>query len=167
MPVVDFKAGEGKGWQPLPEGSYTLQVSACDPTKTSKAGNPQMQVTAIVVGGDHDGKECTLWYPLATKATFRTRMLLEATGIDFEETETDEVEDGKPVKGYRFDTDDLIGASFLCDASQRTYEGKTQNDFGNERSVEEAAPAPKAAAAAAPAARTPTAAAAATRRPRV
>jgi hypothetical protein len=180
MPVVEFKASEGKGWSPLPEGTYTLQISSCDPTKVSSNQNPQMMVEAVVVGGDHDGKKCTLWYPLMPKAAWRTRNLLEATGTDFEESESSEVgEDGKPLLSYSFDSDDLIGASFVCDVDQREYKGKVNNDFQNERPVEgsqaaAAAAAPKAAqAAAAPAAapaaaRTPAAAAAATsRRPRV
>jgi hypothetical protein len=176
MPVVEFKAKEGKGWQPLPKGTYILQITSVDSSKASKAGNPQMMIEAAVVGGDHDGKKCTLWYPLDGKAAWRTRNLLEGTGIDFEEIDGGEVdEDGKKIFGYKFDTDDLVEAQFMCDVTQREYEGKMNNDYSNERSPEggdEAAAKPAAeskAAAATPAtqpARTPTAGAA-TRRPRV
>lgn len=183
MPVINFKAKEGKGWQPLPKGTYVIQINSVDPTKVSTKGNPQMMVEGQVVGGDSEGKKVTLWYPLDGAAAWRLRNLLEGTGVDFEDTELDEVDDEqKPIHGYSFDSDDLPGMSFLCDVDQREYQGKVNNDFANERPVDgapaEAAAAskpaatatkPAAAAAAAPA-RTPTAAAAATsgvRRPRV
>jgi hypothetical protein len=131
---------------------------------------------------DHDGGS-ELWYPLEGNAAWRTRNLLEATGADFEEIDSGEVaidDDGKERKlyGYSFDSDDLPGATFVVDCTQRTYEGKIGNDFANDRAVGEAAPKaradkPAAAAAAKPAeaaatpARTPTAAAGGvTRRPR-
>jgi len=174
MPVIEFKAKEGKGWQPLPKGTYTLQITSVDASKVSKKGNPQMMVEAQVSGGDHEGKKCTLWYPLDGNAAWRTRNLLEGTGVDYEEFDSGEVDDeGKKIFGYSFDTDDLSGASFTCDVDQREYEGKINNDYANERSVGEEKPktnggakATAAPAAAAPAAaRTPTAAV--QRRPRV
>lgn len=170
MPVVEFKAKEGKGWQPLPQGSYVLQITSVDPSKVSKANNPQMMVEAQVADGEHVGKKCTLWYPLDGAAAWRTRNLLEGTGIDFEELDSGEVdEEGKKICGYSFDTDDLPGATFLCDVTQRTYEGKVNNDYANERAVSDAPatetktktaaakPSEPAAAAAPAAARTPTA----------
>ena len=174
-PVIEFKAKESKGWQPLPDATYVLQITAVDPTKVSKKNNPQMMVEAQVAEGDHTGKKVTLWYPLDGNAAWRLRNLLEATGVDYEDTELDETDDeGKPIHGYSFDSDDLSGTTFLADCTQRTYEGKINNDFANERSVNgEAAAAPskssgtKAAAPAAPPARTPSAAAQGVRRPRV
>lgn len=137
MPRIKFRSSEGGEWQPLPDAPYLFQIDEVE-LDTSKAGNQQLKISAHVEGGEYDQKKVTIWRVLTPKSGWKIELLLEATGAEFTKEESGETnpETGKPLYDYDFDTDDLVGRSFVADVSTREYQGKVNNDFNNERAPE-------------------------------
>lgn len=176
MARISFNKPDENSWTPLPDGSYDLQIDEIE-ERTSSNNNPQLMVKCHVASGQYDTKKATIFYTLTPKATWRFKKLCDAVGV-----QCDEGADGLEVE-----TDSLLGCYFVADVKSREYDGKTNNDFSNERpsalsAVAEAPPAPapaqtlaaptpapvaaKPAPAPAPAAARPAGAPVAARRPR-
>ena len=150
MPRIAFEAGENKGWQPLPKGTYDFRIDEVTETLSKQKETPTVMVKTHVEGGPHDQKEATIFYPLAPGAGFRLKNLLDAAGVDYEEVASTNVDkDGKPLTGYNFDSDNLIDCVVRVDVTVGEWNGKPKNEFSNERSLD--AGGNGAAAAAAPA----------------
>ncbi len=139
MPVMTFKAKDAPtGYTPIPDGTYLLEIEKVDPNKVSKTTKvPQMQVTCKVVEGPYIGKTATIWAQLAGKGAWVTRAILDATGVDYEVIESDDVdEEGNKLNDYSFDTDDLPGTSMYADTFIDEYEGNKNNKWKNFKAVE-------------------------------
>lgn len=141
MALISYTKGSdngGGGWQPLPEGTYDLSIRSAE-AKTSKAGNPQIQLTCEVADGEYAGKRATVWYSLLPNSTWKLDRLIDALGIGRQPTgEFDAA--GKEI--LAFDVDHLVGRVVRYNVKQREYQGKVNNDFADEaRSpLDEAAP---------------------------
>ncbi len=138
MPKVKVRGKQMEGWKPLPNGTYTIMI---DDIKQglSRAQNENLQVGGHVEDGPHDGKKVTIFYMLLPQNLWKLRNLLDATGVDYEAEELDEIDSdtGKPLLEVLFDTDDLLGCCFVADVSQRDdTKGGVSNEFRNERPVE-------------------------------
>lgn len=125
MARIRIVEGSGQQWTPFPEGTYDFKITAVE-QGTSTKGNPQLKVSLECASQSHSGKNATTWYSLLKQSLWKLNELVDALGI--ERTDTGEVdENDKPI--YEFDEDDLVGAFVRYQVSQRTYEGKTQNNF--------------------------------------
>lgn len=177
MARIEITGGEST-YSLLPDGTYDLQIDAAEIKQAKSSGNNQLQLSCHVVDGPHDGKKCTVFYSLVEKSGWKTKLLLEAVGIEFDQEETT-LEDGKPGFKLGFDTDDLLGGYVRYDVGNRKHDGKDRNSFNNEavspmtQFEDGAAPTPgnggaaaATAAAAAPVAQAAQAAAAAPQRRR-
>jgi len=136
MPRLKFRGSESEGWSPLPAGTYNIQIDDIEET-TSRNNNPQVKVAGHVMDGPHGSKKVTIWYAITDKSGWKLKRLLDACGVDYTEEETDEVTDkGKPVFDMDVELDDLVGCAFQCDVSIEEYNGKDQNRFNDERSID-------------------------------
>ena len=148
MAIIEFAStGEGQ-YKPLPDGSYDIQITNAEQT-TSKKGNDQLKVSAVVSGGSYDGKKVTLFYSMLPQSGFKLEKLLDAAGVDYEVFDIDTT-DGAPGKGFRLDTDNLIGTYVrFNDVTQSTWEGKVNNRWDGEAisPLSEVAEAPATTAA--------------------
>ena len=121
MALIEFEdSGE---YKLLPEGVYTFEVRSVEQTTSSK-GSPQLKIGVVSVDGPEVDRHTSIWYSLLSTAGWRLARLLDAAGVDYERAD----------KAVRFDTDDLLGRTFVCDVTiGQTNTGKERNEFGNER----------------------------------
>lgn len=172
MPKYEFEGAGGEGgFEPLPKGDYTIRIDSVEPGVSKGSGGEQFIVKGQVVEGPEDGKQVTIFYSRSPKSLWKWRALLDATGVDYEATDTGkQTEDGKPIEVLSFDTDDLEGAEVTYTVGHRTHEGKTYENWDNERAPEgverEEAPPAEAPPAEPPPASPPPASPAAGRRRR-
>lgn len=138
MPMIEF---ESNNESVLPEGVYTLTITEVEQTTSSK-GNPQLRIGVRTVDGPVVDRARSIWYSLLDTAGWRLARLLDACEVPYEQN-------GKAI---RFDTDDLIDRTFVCDVKVgRSNTGKERNEFENERAevrTAQARPAPAPAQAA-------------------
>jgi hypothetical protein len=143
MPVISARASQGDGkWKPLPNGTYDFTIDAVK-ERVSGAGNQMLHLETHVAGGEFQGKKAGQFYTLVDKAGWRLKLLLDATGVDYNEVPLDGVvdDDGRPVTELQFDTDDLVGKTFTADVTiRKDNKGEDQNAFNNERCVGEDKP---------------------------
>lgn len=137
MPKYEFEGqgGEGGGFEPVPKGDYAVKIDSVEPGVSKGSGNEQFIVKAHITEGPLEGKEVTIFYSRNPKSLWKWRQLLDATGVDYEARETGEEKDGKPIEVLSFDTDDLEGVEVRYTVSHRSYEGKTYEDWNDERGV--------------------------------
>jgi len=129
MARIPYSAGEGGSFQPLPEGTYDFRINETI-LGNSRAGNPQLQLKMEVLDGPHTSKKVSCWYSLLPQSGWKIDALLEALKIEREDT--GQVDDkGNPI--LAFDDEWLLDRCVTFDVSQREYNGKTNNDFQNER----------------------------------
>lgn len=131
-------------WQPLPNGDYEFQFDEVTEGMTSH-NNPQLKIKMSVMTGPHAGKTCMHFVVITEKSGGFVKELVEATGVEYEQEETEEIneEDGKPFLNIAFDSDDLIGKTAMAKCRLTEYEGKEQNKFTNFRPIQAAeSPAP-------------------------
>lgn len=138
MPQITVRSTQGSGgdWTPLPKGTYDLTINSIK-ERTSGSGNPNLQVECSVADGPHAGKTANVWKSLVPKSGWALKALLDACGVNYNEQPIDEIdeESGKPLTELQFDTDELVGKTFTCDAVISEFEGKENNRFNNERPV--------------------------------
>ena len=60
MALINFSNSEDKGYSPLPEGSYDLEILSVE-QKVSQAGNPQLEINTEVAGGEHEVSRACLY----------------------------------------------------------------------------------------------------------
>jgi len=123
-------------WKPLPKGTYDFAITSVE-EKTTKNDNPQIVLKLEVIDGPHAGKKATHFVVVNEKTGGFVKELVEATAIDAEVTQLDEInaEDGKPFIEVDFDADDLAGANFRADASVYEHEGQERNRLTRLRPV--------------------------------
>lgn len=128
MALINFSNSEDKGYSPLPEGSYDLEILSVE-QKVSQAGNPQLEINTEVAGGEHEGRKVRLWYSLTPQSAWKLKKLVVATHTPHEVVGSDR--DGQ----ISFDTDDLIGGIFVATAVPgiNPKSGKAKVDFNDER----------------------------------
>lgn len=122
---IKFNAKQGGGYVPLPEGTYDLELLDVEQT-TSKNDNPQLKVSATVADGPSAGKKVTIWYSLVPQAGWKLRNLLDALLVEYD---AEEDEDGGDA--IEFDPEDLVGRVASFSVTQREYNGRVNNDFGD------------------------------------
>lgn len=128
MARISYTKGEGSQFQPYPEGTYDIQIGSAE-QGTSKSGNPQLTVKGEIVDGEYAGKKVTIWYSLLPQSTWKLDALFDALGIQPQETgELDE--NGKPIMAC--DTDELLQRTVRYNCTQRTYEGRVNNNWDKE-----------------------------------
>lgn len=143
MGRIQYKASEGKNFQPRPAGTYTLRITNVEES-TSKNEKAMLVIQHEIEDGQYAGHTFKRWFMVEGKGTFRTQALLEAAIPDkFEMVETGEKDDNdNPVYAFDFDTDDLIGATYLADAIiKKDPERGEQNEWRNERPLNAASAA--------------------------
>ena len=109
MALINFSNSEDKGYSPLPEGSYDLEILQVE-QKVSQAGNPQLELSTEVAAGEHEGRKVKLWYSLTPQSAWKLKKLVVATHTPHEVVGSDR--DGQ----ISFDTDDLVGGIFTATA---------------------------------------------------
>lgn len=130
MARIPYSAGDGGNtYQPLPQGTYDFRINEVV-QGTSRNGNQQLQLKMEIIDGPYTGKKVSNWYSLLPQSTWKLDALLEALGIEREDTGQVDA-NGKPIRV--FDDEWLIGRCIQYDVKQREYNGKTNNDFQNER----------------------------------
>lgn len=122
---------QGGEWEPLPRGTYNMEVEEAE-ERTSSNGNPQVMVKTIVIDGPHGGKRATHFFTLTPKAAFRFEDFILALGMQMRHEGKDDA--GNDIFAGP-DTDELTGRQFTCDATVRSYEGKDNNDFSKYRAL--------------------------------
>lgn len=128
MALINYSKGDGGAFKPLPAGSYDVEIKSAEQGASSK-GNPQLTIKGEVVDGEYAGKKVTMWYSLLPQSTWRLDALFSALAIDPVPTgELDE--NGKEIMSG--DTDLLIGRVVRFACTQRTYEGKVNNNWADE-----------------------------------
>lgn len=130
MARIEVTGGEST-YSLLPDGTYDLQIDECKITQAKSSGNNQLMLSCHVVDGPHDGKKCTVFYALVEKSGWKTKALLEAVGVDFDQEET-KLEDGSVGFKLGFDTDDLLMGYVRYDVGTRKHDGKDRNTFNSE-----------------------------------
>ncbi len=126
---INFRAGENTGqgnWTPLAEGDYLMEITDVELT-TSKSNNQQLQVSMKIMDGVREGDACKDWYSLLPQSGWKLRGLLDALDIDY----TVGSQDGDGRDDLEFDAEDLLQRRVEFYVTQRSYEGKTNNDFKN------------------------------------
>jgi hypothetical protein len=148
MVQINFRAGEntGSGWEPLPEGTYVFEIQSVN-VGNSNAGNPQLEVSMLIMDGPREGETTKTWYSLLPQSGWNLRGLLDALGIDY----TVGGADGEGREDLSFDGDHLISRRVEFYVAQRSWNNKINNDFKNPRDPEYVEPADGVEAAAAPA----------------
>lgn len=121
---IEYDESESGGFTPLPEGTYPCIVRDATMKPPNDSGNRSLECLFEVTDGPLAGRRFRSWYYQTQKASWKTKKLLDATGIEYEEKA---VSDTKKI--LRFDTDDLIGARLKMIATAKEYEGKKGNDF--------------------------------------
>jgi hypothetical protein len=144
MPRIGFKAGASMDFTPVPKGTYELYIDEVEEgtTKPNDAGETKAKIVAkchIVNDDTYNDRKVFLHLLTEGKGTFNLRALVEAAIPDKAEiVETDELDDnGKPIASIDFDTDDLIGQTFLADATIRDGDRGPQNNWNKFRSLNE------------------------------
>jgi hypothetical protein len=124
-------------FQPLPKGTYDLDIVSVEEATTSN-NNPQLRMKMSVMDGEYAGKNVMHFMTITDKTGGFVKEMIDATGIDAEIVELDEVnpEDGKPFLSIDFDPEDFVGKQVRADATVREYEGKENNRFNNFRPIE-------------------------------
>ena len=153
MTMIEYSKGEG--FTPLPEGTYDCRIDEVESTTSSK-GNPQLQVSLTVVDGPYADRKPKTWYSLLPQSVWRVGQLTDALDIEQHETGQQDA-DGNPIMS--FDTDELLGRIVSFEVTQRSYNGRINNDFGNPHQssfdIEETGEVAVAATAATAPAKTP------------
>lgn len=108
---IDF-TNASEGFKLLPEGEHVCHVfDVAD--KTSKAGDPGVNVTLKVAEGELKGQS-TFYYLLETQNTlWKVREFLEACGAQI------------PKKAVMVDYDKCLGKKVVIDVKHNEYNGKT------------------------------------------
>lgn len=130
MALINFSNSEDKGYSPLPEGSYDLEILQVE-QKVSQAGNPQLELSTEVAAGEHEGRKVKLWYSLTPQSAWKLKKLVVATHTPHEVVGGLTEKDGQ----ISFDTDDLVGGIFTATAVPgiNPKSGKSKVDFNDER----------------------------------
>lgn len=131
MARIEITGGEST-YTLLPDGTYDMQIDEAKITQAKSSGNNQLQLSCHVVGGPYEGKKATVFYALVEKSGWKTKALLEAVGIDYDQEET-ALEDGKPGFKLGFDSDDLLMGFVRYNVGTRQHEGKDRNAFNDEQ----------------------------------
>lgn len=144
MAQIAFTSGEGGGFELLPVGSYTFRVIKNEVKPAASAEkSPSMHVKVQVVDGPQEEKTAMLFCTLKPEKGWMLKNLIEAAiPGKYEEFDSGAKDDeGKPIKEYRFDSDDLIGATFVADVEHRKdpRTNQMQHDFKKIRALEGAA----------------------------
>ena len=110
MIKLDFSNVTGGNFEPLPAGDYKLEIEKVE-EKTSKAGNPMLNVTFNVVDHEeYEGRKVFDLYVLTEKALWKLKDLFIAIGKD--------------VDGIiEFDPQDLVGEMFIGNITVEESDG--------------------------------------------
>lgn len=156
MPIVnaDFTKRSTRG-PIVPDGNHLCEIVQIVEAKSSRQGNPQLQVTLEVAEGAFKGGKITDYIPLNDNAMFRRVNLFWAAGL---EGESDSSVDTDQITRLS-DTGEALseqGALLMVNKTTKVeqYEGKDVNriNLNYSRADEEpAGEAPKPAVTAAPA----------------
>jgi hypothetical protein len=123
---IRFTAGN-TDFTPLPEGTYDCKILSFEQT-TSSTGNPQLAIKLEIVDGPLKQRQPMVWYSLTPKAGWKMKKLLEELAINYADQGVDD--DG--FAQLEFDPDDLVGRVVRYDVTQREYNNRKNNQFGNE-----------------------------------
>lgn len=105
-----------KGFDPVPEGTYVARIEKAE-EKTSKAGNPMIQVTYEIIDGDQSGRKVFESYPLMENVLWKLQQLLTSLGID-------------AMSDLELDLNsDLLGKVVSLDVTITQYNGKESNSI--------------------------------------
>jgi hypothetical protein len=118
-----------------PKATYELELDEVTKGNSRTKGTPQLVVKAHIVSDAERGGKVTLFYVLGNEnAGWRTKALLDAAGVEYKEYETDRKNaNGKPIKEWDFDDEDLLGCRIMVDADTEVWEGQTRQRWSNER----------------------------------
>lgn len=155
MPIIEFTGSEGGGFENLPVGTgYNFRIKKAEAKPTKNGEGSTLHVTCEVIDGPLEGRKQTLFCTLKhTKGWQLGGLLSAAIPGKYEQSDRGtKDDDGKPIFHYRFDTDDLVDATFTADIVHRKDNmGNEQVDFRKIRPTDggESAPASTTAAGAA------------------
>ena len=146
MPIVDVikpAGAQSNTRNPIAEGRYDLRIQHTE-IGQSKSGVAYLRAVTEVVAsnsGMYIGMRPSLFISLTEKMTWLLTLLLDATGVAYEEVQTPE---GVAV---RFDTDELIGTHVNAGCKHNEYDGQIREQWGNYKpsAVENSVATPEAA----------------------
>lgn len=133
MPRIKVTGGEPE-FKLYPKGTYDIVVDDVTEGASRTKGTSQLIVKGRIQGGPNDGSKVTDFFARTENSGWRIKALLDACGIDYDEVDTGaQSASGKPLKNWEFDTDDLAGCVYQCDADQEEYEGAMKQRWGTPR----------------------------------
>lgn len=116
------------GYTLLPEAVYDFEVRECEQTTSKQKGTPTILLKLTVIGGPSNvGKEMQHWHTLHPKGAWKTKQMLEAMGVPYEEQDVNTA--GGVMKVVVFDDEHLPGSRFRSAVKHREYNGKTNEEF--------------------------------------
>lgn len=134
MPRVPLDFSDIQDFEPLPKGEYPVvieEVRFVEPQVEDKY--PYLNVQLYVSEGEFQNRKLWTIWSLSPKALFRMKSDLENLGIDTEDIEIDYDEDTMLVL-----EPELHGVPAIAVVSQRTWEGRLQNQVDMLRSADAA-----------------------------
>jgi hypothetical protein len=134
MPEIEFTGSEGQAFTLIPKGTYRCRVTDIVSEVNKNTQNRQLVLSAVIDHPDnqYDGRKFKDWFVLTAKAGWKLDQLLQAAiPGQYDKVPTDDVDDnGKPTFVYRFDTDDLIDATFRASVTiEEDNTGKERNRY--------------------------------------
>jgi len=140
MPKIEFSAGTGLDFTPIPKGTYNLRIRKVEqkPAKAKEGGGesfPTVWIHVEVLDGQYEEKKATLFCTMKPEKGWQLRAVVQSCiPGKYEETEAGKDADGKPIFAMAFDTDDLIDTTFTADLGiEDDNKGKPRNTFNKIR----------------------------------
>lgn len=133
MPTIAVNLGNVEAFESLPFGKYLGEIEKVTYKEPREAGKfAQLQVTYLVIDGEHTGRKQSEWLSLSPKAAFRLKRYFNRFGLG--DTENFDVDD---------DTDELLEPDLA--GFRVIFEVKPDGDRIRTElvSVEDEAPAPQ------------------------
>jgi hypothetical protein len=113
MPRLSVDMKEAVSFQPVPDGTYEVTVSAFQDVRTSAKGSKFVPVELTISdGGEFDGKKLFMNLMLGGGGAGIAEDFLEKAGADYERT---------AEGGIDFDTDDVVGCRVAVVTKQSEY----------------------------------------------
>lgn len=119
MAKIKFRATQGGGeFTVIPEGTYDFQITKVDTDLVSKKGDPQIKLTLEIANeGDYLGQRIPVFLTVDDSFGWVIKQVADAAGVEYEEVEDGQDENGKPVTVIDLDADNLLLRFVRADVS--------------------------------------------------
>lgn len=122
MPKIGVNLNAVESNQPVPDGTYILEILETSKIRQSKSsGQPLIGWRCLILEGELEGQKVYFETSLSPNALWKMKAFAEVLGISWDD-------DG-------FDLEDTFGLHFSVDLFTRSYEGRDFQDSNNFGSI--------------------------------